>query len=107
MRKKIEQFLTSPARNQWLRTRQMDLYVRKGFHNGHYVLDLATFEVHPFYQRQGFTKRLIQTAKEITPFDGIYIENVLNDYFNAYMQRLIASEPNWIELPGPSYMWLK
>ncbi len=107
MKDKIIKFLSSSIKNQWLHTNQMNLYVRKGYHNGHYVLDLATFETIPKFQRQGLVKELIQTAKEITPFDGIYIENVLNPHLNNYMQKLISIENRWTELPGPSYMWLK
>lgn len=113
MRQKLTKFLNSPTRNTWLYSKQMEVYVRKGFHcgadkQGHRYLDIASITVIPEARHQGHFKAFLALCQEIQPYDGIKIENVLNEDLRAYLRALALLDHRWSEQgieECPDFLW--
>jgi hypothetical protein len=92
---KLRAFLQGPARNAWLSTDGMHIYLRKGprrlnrqiYEN---VLDIANVSVRSAAQEgkgkftKFFNEVLLATQEG---FDAIYIENVLTERFANFFRR--------------------
>lgn len=78
--------------NSWLSDDTMQVYVRKGrryFNKRRInVLDIASVEV--VQQGKGHFKRFLEHAIQLHPWDGIYVENVMDARFRGFFERL-----NW------------
>jgi len=102
-RKALQEFLSSPIRNQWIMTPQMEVYVRKGGHmlNQHMYMFLDLANITVYEQSQGIFKQTLEVFKELSSpsLQGVYIENVLNPQLAEYLRRLAATEPasHWSE----------
>jgi len=80
----IKKFLASSVRNEWLTSKFMKVYVRKGFHivDGQMrrCFDVASIEVQPKFQRQGvFTRWLAEVESYVvtTDLECIFVESIL------------------------------
>lgn len=115
MQEQLIKFLDSPFRNEWLQSEQMSVYVRKGLHLGtdhkaHRYLDIANVEVEPKFRRQGHFKAFLALCQEIQPYDGLKLENVLNEDLRAYLRKLSLSDYRWKESGlgiCPDFLWEK
>ena len=115
MRQKLIDFFDSPTRNQWLYSEQIQVYLRKGRHLGfdgkiHHYLDIASIEVEADFRRQGLFKAFLALSQEIQPYDGIKIENVLNDDLKTYLRKLASDDLRWSERGdslSPDFLWEK
>ena len=109
----LVRFFISYTRNTWLTGEYIKVYVRKGLHLGtdrkmHHYLDIANITVDPRFRRQGYFKAFLALCQEIQPYDGIKVENVLNDDLRAYLRRLALSDPRWTESGiafSPDFLW--
>jgi N-acetylglutamate synthase-like GNAT family acetyltransferase len=83
----LDLFLQSPARNQWLLSPTIDVYVRKGVARDTVVgkvepLELANINVRPKLQNTGvFTKVLCHVERLGYP---VLIENILSKRFREF-----------------------
>jgi len=81
----------------WITSSQGAVYVRKGVHliDGRLVttLDLASIDM--VAPGQGHFTRFLEQAKDLNPWDAIYIENVLNPRFAEHLRR-----SGWSEIPN-------
>jgi hypothetical protein len=106
-------FFISYTRNTWLYPEPVKVYVRKGLHLGtdrkmHHYLDIANITVDPKFRRQGHFKAFLALCQEIQPYDGIKVENVVNEDLCAYLRRLALSDPRWTETGidiCPDFLW--
>jgi ribosomal protein S18 acetylase RimI-like enzyme len=113
MQELLTKFLDSPFRNKWLESEQMKVYVRKGVHLGtdhkvHHYLDIANVVVEPEFRRQGHFKAFLALCQEIQPYDGLKLENVLNEDLCAYLRILALSDHRWKEFGMgvcPDFLW--
>jgi hypothetical protein len=114
LRKAMEKFLASPARNQWVSTPQMDVYVRKGMHmvgrHMYMFLDLASMTVRDEFQSQGLFKQTLELFKQLcgNTYQGVYMESVLNPRLAQHLRELSDAEPeyHWSE-ETQCCSWLK
>lgn len=102
MREKLIDFFNSSQRNTWIESPQMKVYVRKGGHLDtdfqlRIFLDIASIEVCSECRHKGHFKAFLTLCQEIQPYDGILVENVLNDSLRAYLRRLAREDPRWTE----------
>lgn len=114
LRKAMEKFLASPAKNQWVSTSQMDVYVRKGNHmvsrHMYLFIDLACMTVKEEMQSQGLFKQTLELFKQLcgTTYQGVYMESVLNPRLAQYLRELTEAETgyHWSE-ETQCCSWLK
>jgi len=109
--KQLQDFLDSPLRVRWLYTKEFEVYVRKGRHAGpdgkmHTYLDIANIEVYPEFQRQGRFKDFLALCQRISLYDGLFLENILNENVFDYLRRLASSDLRWHE-KGMNFLWQK
>lgn len=96
---KLRLFLTSNLRNQWIHTRRINIYVRKGNHlvnkkiTG--TLDISNISVNEKYKGRNLAMQFIDDAHKINPFEYTYIENVLNPKLEDKLK-----DDEWKELSG-------
>lgn len=97
----LSEFLSSPSRNSWIKYKSLELYVRKSHRtiNGEEInaFDIANmknvrrpqnFNFKAKHSRTGLFKEFIAEASPMLPqFDGIYIENVLNEFLPDVLLR--------------------
>jgi hypothetical protein len=98
----VLEFLKLSYHNKWLCDNKMAVYVRKGHHIGsdnkmHLFFDIASVEVKEKFQKQGIFKNFLLECQKIQLYDGIFIENVLNEHLKKYLQRLANEDSRWTE----------
>jgi len=99
---RVEEFLESPFRNQWLKEPGIQVYVRKPLPGKPYDIELATLNAkHP---GKGACTRLLN---RLEPKLSIYIENVLEPRFAAYFERRGYQRINNAYGGPPCYIRLK
>ena len=111
LRGQLKKFLESQNRNQWLRGRHVSAYIRKGHHIGpdgklHYYLDLASIEVVRKFWGLGIFTEFLMLCQEMTPYDGVFVENVLNKGLISFLRRKVAQDKQWSEKDS-SFIWEK
>ena len=111
LKNKLMKFLESSLRNQWLRGSHVSVYVRKGWHQGpdgkiHTYLDLANIEVDQAFHHKGIFTDVLSLCQELTPYDGVLVESVLNEGLRTHLQRKVAQDKNWHE-KGFNFIWEK
>lgn len=99
LRKELEKFLASPARNQWIQTSQLEVYVRKGHHmvNRHMYqfLDLANITIKKPFRHRGLFKQVLNLFKQMgIAQDGVYVESVMNPMLAVYLESLSKNDPD-------------
>ena len=91
----IKKFLKSSARNEWLISRKLHVYVRKGFHivagEMRRCFDVATIEVPPQHQHQGvFTKWLAEVEAHVATvpeLECVFVESILERGLVPFLTR--------------------
>lgn len=77
--------------NKWIADEVMKVYLRRGKHyiNDHKytTLDIASVEVVEWKRRQGYFSRFLQTAVEIKPWEGVYVENVITPFLALFLSK--------------------
>lgn len=83
--------------NRWIGDDTMSVYVRHSLRMVNYdlketldykrFLDVANVEVGPEHQGKGFFRAFMTAAKELNPWDGIFIENTHNPIVEKWCQR--------------------
>jgi hypothetical protein len=111
LRGQLKNFLSSRNRNKWLCGRRVSVYVRKGKHLGpdgtiHEYLDLANIHVDERFQHKGIFKEFLNSCQELTPYDGVFIESVLNEGLRAHLKRKVESDKHWKEKDF-NFIWEK
>lgn len=111
MKDKLNTFFDSPLRNTWLKSTEMSVYVRKGWHLGpdhrrRTYLDIANITVWEEFRHQGRFKTFLSLCQEIQPYSGIMVENVLNDDLRAYLERLAQEDDRWRKRDN-DFLWDK
>lgn len=86
-------YCTDGPRNKWFYADFGQVYLRKGAHliNGKIkeTLDLASIEIYPEYQRQGYFKRILAFTEQLAqPNRIVYVESVLNPDLRAFLERI-------------------
>lgn len=85
----LKEFINSTDRNIWIKTKLINVYVRKGFHsiNGKTMatLDVANVSVPNKYQGSGVFKEFMTYAKSFGY--PIYVESILNPIVTSAVQR--------------------
>jgi hypothetical protein len=109
MKNKLQNFLNSPLRNTWLKSGGLSVYIRKGWHLGtdnklHQFLDIASAEVSPRLQKHGRFKNFLALCQTLQPYEGIYCENVLNEYLQKYFRNLVLTDSYWTE-KDENFLW--
>ncbi|MFB2970403.1 hypothetical protein ACE1CD_15630 [Aerosakkonema sp. BLCC-F183] len=101
MLNQLKDFLDSSVRNQWLTDEFMQVYLRKShrYYAGNLiqVLDIATIEVYPDFQRQGKCSEFLRITHQINPYQATFVENVLHEFLRLHLfknQYLEYSIPN-------------
>ena len=88
--------MKSGARNQWLVSDTIKVYLRKGHHPiGDKIaktLDIANIELEE--RGQGTGTALINWLHEQNPFEATYIESILNNRLYDHLKRL-----DWLDVP--------
>jgi hypothetical protein len=107
----LKAFLSSHSRNQWLRGRHVSAYIRKGHHLGpdgklHTYLDLASMEVDKEFWHKGIFTEFLNSCQELTPYDGVFCESVLNEGLCAHLRRKVAQDKQWHEKDA-NFIWVK
>jgi hypothetical protein len=114
LRTLLEKFLASHARNEWLMTGQLSVYVRKGHHivNRHMYLfiDLANITVIEEMRSCGLFKQTFELFKSSCgkTYQGVYVESVLNPRLASHLRELSEndSDCHWNE-ETQCFSWLK
>jgi hypothetical protein len=111
LRGQLKNFLSSPNRNEWLRGRHVSAYVRKGHHLGpdgklHHYLDLASIEVDIEFWGKGIFTEFLSACQKLTPYDGVFVECVLDKGLIASLRRKVAQDKQWHEKDS-SFIWEK
>jgi hypothetical protein len=115
LRTLLEKFLASPhAKNEWLTTGQLSVYVRKGHHmvNRHLYLflDLANITVIKEMRGRGLFKQTFELFKNScgNTYQGVYVESVNNPHLANHLRELAETDPScyWNE-ETQCFSWLK
>lgn len=86
----IERADRSFMANEWLKSDEMEVYVRRGRHVIYpgkisVCLDIATINVHE--RRQGIFSQFVEEAHALNPWEFTYIENVLTGFLIPHLVR--------------------
>jgi hypothetical protein len=115
LRTLLEKFLASPhAKNEWLTTGQLSVYVRKGHHmvNRHLYLfiDLANITVIKEMRGRGLFKQTFELFKKSCgkTYQGVYVESVNNPHLANHLRELAETDSSchWNE-ETQGFSWLK
>jgi hypothetical protein len=94
--------------NQWISTEELHLYLRVGLHliggQMHRVIDLANITVH--HPGQGLFTEVLEYLQKNTPYEGVYVENILNERLFEHIRKLQKKDSHWIQR-GDNFAWLK
>src|SRR3989344_4673878 len=85
----IHQFLSTPERNAWLYSADMQLYIRKSKRviNSQIVTTLDIANITVYHKGQGIFKKFIKEFHEINPYQASYIESILEPRLVSWCQR--------------------
>lgn len=91
---KVNDFLESHKRNEWLFFKWGKIYIRKSVRSLNFpcqgltkCLDIATIEVYPEYQNKGICKNLIKAIHDMNPYEATFIEEVSNDFLKCHLNK--------------------
>jgi hypothetical protein len=97
-------------RSVWLRTRYLNVYVRRGMHvvgtRGYQFLDVANVTVEEQYRRQNLFSGALRIMQDLCPWDGIFVQNVHSPILRSYLSRLQRTDPRWVATED-SCAWIK
>lgn len=114
LEREMRKFMDSPARNQWIQTDQMQIYVRKGLHrvnrHTHLFLDIANIQVDEHLRGQGLFRQVVELFKHLcgTAYEGVYIESILNSGLRNHLSAIALDDPQWYNLSETNcFAWIK
>jgi hypothetical protein len=92
----------------WIMSREIHLYMRAGYHaiNGkvYWFLDIANVEV--AQKGKGLFTEVLEYCQAVTPYAGVFVENILNERLMEHMKKLQKKDPRWVQW-FQSFAWLK
>ena len=71
--------------NEWLEADDMKVYVRRGYHQCGFCLDVASVEVYD--KGEGTFTRFLEAAHAMNPWDATFVECVNNERLAAFLLR--------------------
>jgi hypothetical protein len=87
---------------------EIHLYLRTGYHAvgsvGHWFLDLASIDI--AQPGRGLFSEILQYCQAVTPYDGIFVECIVNERLMRHMKKLQKQDPRWVQC-SESFAWLK
>lgn len=101
----LNEFISSSANRSWLKTREVEVYVRKSCRihgqRGFTCLDLASISVVESERGKGIFKDVLailqEKVEDSTRFHAVYIENVLEPRLKSWLDNKVKG--------GDAYHW--
>jgi hypothetical protein len=87
----LQEFLSSREKNTWIGPDEVRIYVRKSkrFIEGKMkdCLDIATISIEPGLRGKGLFGEIVKTFEELSPFEYLMIESIVNDRLLEHIKR--------------------